>query len=123
MMCNTCDDNRFQLIEKYKAEIVAATNIAGCKEEMDVLDNILFRFWQIGWLDKLEKPTQQWIPCSERLPEKSGKYLVSCKANAYSNITTTAQWQNRYKYWYMTGARSHWRVDAWMQLPEPYKGE
>lgn len=26
---------------------------------------------------KAVKPTQQWIPCSERLPEEEGKYLVT----------------------------------------------
>ncbi len=57
-----CGDNRFELIEKYKEKLVKATNIETSKEEMDVIDNILFRFWQMGWLDKLEEDV---VPRSE----------------------------------------------------------
>lgn len=57
-----CGDNRFELIEKYKEKLVKATNIETAKEEMDVIDNILFRFWQMGWLDKLEADV---VPRSE----------------------------------------------------------
>lgn len=53
-MNDTYDDNRFELIEKYKKKLIEATNIKTSTEEMKVLDNILFRFWQMGWLDKLD---------------------------------------------------------------------
>lgn len=49
-----CTDNRFELIAKYKAKLLDSTNIEGNPKEMAVIDNILFRFWQMGWLDKLE---------------------------------------------------------------------
>lgn len=49
-----CTDNRFELIEKYKNKLLEQTNIATSKKEMEVLDSILFRCWQMGWLDKLE---------------------------------------------------------------------
>lgn len=49
-----CIDNRFELIKKYKERLIEATNIETSKDEMAVIDNILFRFWQMGWLDKLE---------------------------------------------------------------------
>lgn len=54
-MNNMIDDNRFVLIEKYKQKLIEGTNISDRLEEMAVLDNILFRFWQMGWLDKLEE--------------------------------------------------------------------
>lgn len=54
-MTEICNDNRFELIEKYKNKLLENTNIADSKEEMDVIDNILFRFWQMGWFDKLEQ--------------------------------------------------------------------
>ena len=47
-----CGDNRFELIKKYKEGLVAATNIETAIDEMNVIDSILFRFWQMGWLDK-----------------------------------------------------------------------
>lgn len=49
-----CGDNRFKLIEKYKNKLIESTNIETTKDEMAVIDSILFRFWQMGWLDKLE---------------------------------------------------------------------
>ena len=49
-----CNDNRFELISKYKQQLIEATNIESSPDEMAVIDNILFRFWQMGWLDMLE---------------------------------------------------------------------
>lgn len=46
-----CTDNRFEIIEKAKNHILAATNIAASPDEMKVLDNFLFRCWQMGWLN------------------------------------------------------------------------
>ena len=74
-MNETCPDNRFELIEKYKQRLIETTNIETETDEMKVIDSILFRFWQMGWLDKLEQPEPQWVPCSERLPEERDWYL------------------------------------------------
>ena len=65
-MCDLCNDNRFELIEKYKKKLIEATNIETAPDEMTVLDNILFRFWQMGWLDKLELPSAQPEPLTDR---------------------------------------------------------
>ena len=54
-----CSDNRFELIEKYKKRLTEATNIETSKDEMTVIDNVLFRCWQMGWLDKLEEHSRQ----------------------------------------------------------------
>ena len=54
-MPDLCTDNRFELIDKYRQRLVQATNIAMNLDEMKVLDSILFRFWQMGWLDRLEE--------------------------------------------------------------------
>lgn len=56
-MSDICTDNRFELIAKYKAKLIEATNIETSADEMAVIDNILFRVWQMGWLDRLEQPT------------------------------------------------------------------
>lgn len=53
-MSELCTDNRFELIEKYKAKLIEATNIECDTLDMAAIDSILFRFWQMGWLDKLE---------------------------------------------------------------------
>lgn len=53
-MNDTCGDNRFEIIQKAKADLTRATNIQDSPEEMQVLDSILFRAWQMGWLEKYE---------------------------------------------------------------------
>ena len=55
-MPEICGDNRFEIIEKAKKKLIEATNISGSPEEMRVIDNFLFRCWQMGWLKKYETP-------------------------------------------------------------------
>lgn len=50
-------DNRFDIIEKAKKDIMNSTNIESSPNEMKVLDNMLFRCWQMGWLDKYDDNT------------------------------------------------------------------
>lgn len=52
IMMEMCGDNRFEIIEKAKNDILEATNINTSPDEMKVLDNFLFRCWQMGWLNK-----------------------------------------------------------------------
>lgn len=53
MSNEVCGDDRFELIGKAKARLLEATNIEMRPDEMAVIDNILFRCWQMGWLDQL----------------------------------------------------------------------
>ena len=53
-MMTNCGDNRFEIIQKAKDDLLRATNIERRPAEMDVLDSFLFRAWQMGWLDKYE---------------------------------------------------------------------
>ena len=53
-MTNICGDSRLDIIQRAKEDIIRATNIESCSDEMSVLDNILYRAWQMGWLDKYE---------------------------------------------------------------------
>ena len=55
---------------------------------------------------------QQWIPCSERLPDQNGKYLVVGRQKAINILKFDGG------RWY-----GKWGVVAWMSLPKPYKGE
>lgn len=64
---------------------------------------------------KLFKQQPQWIPVSERLPEKNGSYLayiVTCEYNIDS-----------YWKWYPDDGCISDNVVAWMHLPETYKEE
>lgn len=141
-MADYCDDNRFELIEKYKQKLIDETNIETAPDEMAVINDILFRFWQMGWLDKLEQPEQRWIPCSERLPE-DGQIVLISQTYGWTEFeegteVTVAQFKRGYFTWYRyqadwnkhTSQMHHGDicpgieyVDAWMPLPSPYTQE
>jgi hypothetical protein len=57
-----CCDDRFEIINETKQYIINATNIETSPEEMNVLDSICFRLWQLGLTkrnkDKLKELTQ-----------------------------------------------------------------
>ena len=60
-----------------------------------------------------------WIPCSERLPNKEGLYLITSETGA----VTTAHWYmpSEWKpngFWGRVGKK---KTVAWMPLPEPYR--
>ena len=62
-MNEICGDNRFEIIAKAKAHLLDATNIDTSEDEMKVLDSFLFRCWQMGWLDRYDRKTEN---CSEK---------------------------------------------------------
>lgn len=64
----------------------------------------------------------QWIPCSERLPKESGKYLITV-LDGVGKRTTTAPYHPQSKSWTLTGRMAYWKVIAWMSMPEPWGGE
>lgn len=72
--------------------------------------------------DDLEQDEKEngWIPVSERFPESSGTYQVTCMDGRIYR-STYAKFQSRLKRWELTGARAYWKVTAWRPLPEPYK--
>ena len=47
-------DNRQEIIQKAKEHLLKATNIEDSEAEMQVLDNFLFRCWQMGWLKQYD---------------------------------------------------------------------
>lgn len=54
-MREICGDNRFAIIARAKKHILEATNIKTSPDEMKVLDNFLFRCWQMGWLKQYDE--------------------------------------------------------------------
>ena len=118
---------------------------------MAVLDDFLFRCWQMGRLDRYDDTvdaimpmtlenainfldeigwraehdrimsTPQWIPCEERLPEEEDSYLVTLRWEREPEEVDTDV------LWY-SPARGFdtinaYTVIAWMPLPEPYEEE
>ena len=58
-MAMICGDNRFEIISKAKEALLESTNIEQSPKEMVVLDDFLFRCWQMAWLDKYDKAGEQ----------------------------------------------------------------
>ena len=86
-----------------------------------------YKAGQIRMAERIEEIIRKhmndgWIPVEERLPEEAGTYIINALTGE-RNIVTFAKWQNRYKRFDMTGARTYWKIIAWCPLPEPYKPE
>ena len=63
---------------------------------------------------------QEWIPCSERLPEEGEVVLTQAKFR--DDIKMAVGARQDYNYWTGWGTREI-NILAWMPLPEPYKAE
>ena len=91
----------------------------------------------IRTLPSADRP-QEWIPCSERLPEEDTNVLISYRykegegdtSHVYIDITSygdmyfggrkveaAKHWRQPFEYF-----TSNYEVIAWMPLPEPWKG-
>ena len=84
--------------------------------------------------DALKELTQKWIPCSERLPEENGRYLVTRGLNTCGSVWNRVYISNysdlmglkKEKIWWSGNVgksdfEKHDDVLAWIPLPEPYK--
>lgn len=60
-----CGDNRFEIIEKAKRALLDSTNINTSPDEMKVLESILFRAWQMGWLNKYDEHNKNTMKLNE----------------------------------------------------------
>lgn len=70
-------------------------------------------------IEALKAP--QWTPCSERLPEEKGEYMVTveyCWHGETGRMLTSTRY-TKTKGWHI----SEGKVIAWMPEPEPYKEE
>ncbi len=62
---------------------------------------------------------QQWIPCSERLPDKYGHYLTTHACLLAYEVRTNVFVNRDPSYWLF----GEGPVIAWMEMPKPYKAE
>lgn len=65
---------------------------------------------------------QQWIPCSEKLPNIGESVLFSVGHGLYVSEGCLRA-DGRWAQFRWDAIQQDYMVDAWMPLPEPYKGE
>ena len=68
-----------------------------------------------------ERKPGKWIPVSERLPEKDGRYQVTRYDYVANTEFIDILWYEENQWWnrHSTG---NYAVTAWMPLPESFKG-
>lgn len=72
--------------------------------------------YEKGYQDGLNE--SKWIPCSERLPKRSGNIIACFSSGTVVELFYKGKGIFQGIYEYSTDV-----IIAWMPLPEPYKGE
>ena len=113
--CDDCISRKAVLELAAKGNLVSNSNYESVRKAINNLPSVSIR-------------NQRWIPISERLPEKEGRYLCTVGSNhrnpremyyapqEWAKESDNATWRSTdgsYVY--------DWFVEAWMPLPEPYK--
>lgn len=96
-MSDLCTDNRFALIAKYKAKLIEATNMETDTLDMAAIDSILFRFWQMGWLDKLDADA---VPVRHGHWYDEPNYLGTSKTMYFCSYCGSASWREDPYCWH-----------------------
>ena len=116
---------REDVIEAIEDKVNGSENRLWIKEiisEIPSADlNTEFAEWAKLWFKEAPfvNRSQEWIPCSERLPKIGEKVLASTKKTVFTQV---------YKGIYSDPCRWVWEknsikeIVAWMPLPEPWKG-
>ena len=116
------------LIERQKAiDALANTkdlvDVTWTDENDNVIDSIEEKRNIIAnWLEKVPS-AQRWIPCSERLPEEYGNYLITTHDGNVDIGTIDPKKKGVWSACDSDGFYWLREVIAWMPLPEPYRAE
>lgn len=94
--------------EKFKQMFGFYATEMWAKSEQEFLD----------WINAEYVQENSWIPCSERLPDKDGIYLVTHRKFGKLEVTWNIFYGGEHASWLWND-----EIIAWMPLPEPYKGE
>lgn len=88
-------------------------------EQLEPLGNGKYEYVEVVYKDDIDDAhtieLQKWTPCSERLPEEDGLYLVTT-SKGQVQVHVFNHNGNSKEYWMRCNK-------AWMPMPEPWKGE
>lgn len=116
---------RLEIVKEYRKWFEETNG----KNDFDLLDcpETLMAFLQNRGLLN-ERSKSEWIPVSERLPNRNGVYNVTRKLNEGETIyfISDASYFDGQNTWHADTGINHGRpyltdIIAWQSLPEPYK--
>lgn len=116
---------------RYWETCAAEYDEAGDEVNMSICDGKAIELYTIIKRINEQSKVGEWIPCSERLPEKNGIYIVDDRAfnspwihTAGFEVSSQAWCENHGVYYDdKYGRYEDGRVTAWQPLPEPWEGE
>lgn len=112
-MADMCGDNRFEIIAKAKKALLEGTNIETDKDEMKVIDNILFRCWQMGWLDRYDKADTPQTDCDKCIWSACNYNKVDWGVDTpQTDIYPLTIVMDRYGGIYSGGCYTAWNLDV-----------
>lgn len=112
----TPNDNRLDVIARAREHLLLATNIISSPKEMEVLDDILFRAWQMGWLKQYDTLTNNDMKVRFKL--LNDKAVMPRKAHptdaGFDLVATSRVFDHNGNATYGTGIA--------IEIPEGYAG-
>ena len=103
----------FDTIDKVLSEMPTINN--------EIINDAHNEGYDVGYWAGRRDYEPKWIPVTERLPEQEGQYLVSGKWANEDGEVWICKFVRRYN-WGWCNKADRPVVQAWMRLPEPYKG-
>lgn len=127
-------DALFRHLLKYLDDPQSVDNESGLPHLWHVACNVAFLIEMSQDKDRVnpDKPkgmgNNNWIPCSERLPNHEGCVLIQVSGHPTKNVTLEdafllAEYDAEPKMWFVDVYPEWEEADpvAWMELPEPYE--
>ena len=105
---------------------VEINKLIGEVSDCEPTNAIAYHRQLVEWINELKQLREQtrWIPVSERLPEKTGRYLITYCYRDKIETQEAVYVEGEEDKWYdITDIEITLAVIAWMPLPEPYNAE
>ena len=110
-----------------QAAIEAMGKAKWAKERLEELPSAQPEVLAHGEGELIAQPEPHWIPCSERLPEENGQYLITVRykhVDEYEDVYAEhGDWcDGNWDMFCFGHCGEVESILAWMPLPEPYRG-